>query len=283
MRKDFPHIGYAPSILRGFPCLRIGDELIAPIPDLLFNRFTEQLFYDFAGDDKLKNEFSKNFETYLHTILRDHANEFQICGEENYNNGQSKTPDAFAIKNQTVSIAFEAKSRKMSALAKFGENPLVEAESAFSEIAKGICQLWRYVVDSGRGLVPDSVRCGNSTHLLLVTLDDWLGGLSVEIRKKLFSKAHQLADGKSIPKSAEIRRPVLICAISDIEFKLTRGQMDGLEKILNTAKEEKYRDWMLQLIWNDVFPDSVEGTFVSMDRLETVWPWWGELKKKNRP
>ena len=61
--------GYHPSLLRKFPCLMIGNldnsHLICPFPDLLFNRMTEGIFYDFlATNENLSNIFSKRFEEH---------------------------------------------------------------------------------------------------------------------------------------------------------------------------------------------------------------------------
>ena len=247
LRKKFGHVGYAPSIFRNFPCIKIGGLVISPFVDLIFNRFTENLFYDFVGDGGLREEFGRNFESYIFTIFNDHAGDFSIANEIKYYKPVRLTPDLFIVDKGNVVAAFELKSRKLSAAARFNDDPTKDAEEAYREIAKGIYQLWKYAEDSDNQTVPLGVRASNSTELVLLTLDDWIGR-SPKVLKEIFSLANKFADEKFVSKSGHIRRAVSICTTSEIEIVLSKGPLEKLISALGASHAEKYRGWMISTV-----------------------------------
>lgn len=284
LRKKFRHVGYAPSIFRSFPCVRTGGLIISPFVDLIFNRFTENLFYDFVGDGGLREEFGGNFETYIFTIFNDQGGNFSIAKEMKYSRPERLTPDLFIIDKGNVVAAFELKSRKLGAAARFNADPIMDAEEAYKEIANGICQLWKYAEDSGNQTVPLDVRASNSTKLVLLTLDDWVG-MSPSVLENIYLLANEIADKKSLSKLEFIRRAVIICTTSEIEIVLSKGPMEKLILALDASQVEKYRGWMISTVWNDLFAgdqDELGNYFNSKNKLNDIWPWWKELSEAGK-
>lgn len=281
-RDGFDHVGYAPSVLRSHPCLDLGQVLIAPLVELLFNRFTEHLFYDFAGVGEFRAEFGKNFEFYVEEIFSEHADDFEVKTEMVYGKTQLRTPDLFLKQGQSVSVALELKSRKLSINAKYGGDPVSDAEGSFDEIANGIFQLWKYAQDSSRQLVPSDVCASSTTRLVLLTLDDWLG-MSKPVVDEVLVRAHSLADNKGIQKGTAIRRYVHFCTIDDVEQILNKGDIGDFVKVLDFALDARFKGWSLTSVRNELIGRAglpEKEPLNSFVKISKTLPWWGEFESE---
>jgi hypothetical protein len=278
IRNGFGHVGYAPSILRDRPCLEIGGRITAPIVELVFNRATETLFYDFVGDGGLREEFGRNFESYVEETLKDRAEGFDVLREVKYGTPQRATPDLFLKDAAGVKIAMELKSRKLPVIARFGEDPVAEAEDAFKEIAKGICQLWKYIEDSISDDVPLEVRANDATSLVLVCLEEWLG-MSDPVDELVRDRAHAIADEKGISKDANVRRYVQFCTADDLEYVLEKGDVNDFVNVIEQSSLLKYKGWGISSIRDDVLGKKKrddEAGSRTRGKIGEILNWWNE-------
>lgn len=276
MRSAYKHVAYAPSVLRSKPLIAAEGTLIAPLRELIPLRATKGLFYDFVENDQLREQFGRNFEGYVSEILTDHCAQYEVKNEVRYNGGRNVTPDVLLTTQNGVRVAFELKMRKMLARARFSENPVQSSIEDFSEVAKGFYQLWKYVEDSRSQSVPENVRAADSTHLVLVCMDEWLG-MSEMIAGAVLEQAHAIADRKGLSKDPNVRRKVHFCLLDDLEYVLSLGDAADLTAVLDRASDERFAGWSISSIRDEVFrdaPPSREFGMACTDRIGQVLSWW---------
>ena len=213
-------------------------------------------------------------------ILSDHAGGYAVKKEESYNSGKNATPDIFVTDNSGVCVAIELKMRKLLAKARFGENPVDSAIGEFSEIAKGIYQLWKYLEDSEREVIPQGVRASDQTRLLLVCMEEWLG-MSDLVTQAVLDQANEIADSKGLSKGPHIRRYVHYCLLDDLEYILSLGDTSDLVEVLDRAVEEKFIGWSVSSVRDEVFnnvPPKREFGLHCTNRIGDVLEWWNAFE-----
>ena len=118
------------------------------------------------------------------------------------------------------------------------------------------------------------------TRLQELTLDPFMQ-MARDPQNKVFAEANALADedGNITP---EDRRFVVICAIYDLEFILSRATEDSLLASLKASNEEKYQGWMLREVHRDTGAAKEFGKpkLYPFD-MKNVLPWWSLIDEFN--
>ncbi len=94
--KELSRTIYQPSVLREFPIVRVGRNLIAPLPDLIMYRATSGLFFDIVGNgQELINDANQRFEEYARLLIKSHMPRFEVLEAQLYrfNKSEAQTPD----------------------------------------------------------------------------------------------------------------------------------------------------------------------------------------------
>ena len=116
-------------------------------------------------------------------------------------------------------IVAECKATKLTYLAQFAEDPFEAAKKQYTQLAKGVFQLWRFFSHLRRGLVQEDL--GGDCHAVVFTLDAFMQ-MAREPENKVLAEANALAD-KDDNIAPEDRKRVSICPIYDLEFILSRA------------------------------------------------------------
>jgi hypothetical protein len=280
---QFP-TAYRSSLLRLFPIISFGpgeERLRAPLRELILLRVTAGLYYDLVkGPSHLRNEAADRFETYCLDFIASTMPLFSVRRSTSYRVGGNaiKGPDILVKHEGAVAIAVECKATKLTFAAQFAEDPLDEAEREYSEIAKGVFQLWRYFSHSRRGIIrADTVR--PNAHGVVLTLDTWLV-LSRELQKEITKAAEAMAAGDP-DIIAEDRRKVLICSIHDFEHTLLMSTEDAFLRVLSAGEEDRFTGWMLPNIFRETEKESPERKPFPFE-LGEVLPWWNAFYSAQR-
>jgi hypothetical protein len=242
-------VAYRPSILRRTPLVLFGksnEVARSPLPQLILQRITVGVYYDLVGGPpKIWHEIGTRFEKYsldlLQAMLPDAAPE----GSFKYKFKKTvDSPDIFLLKAGAVEVVVECKAKKMSIVAKYSTNPLEDARLGFSEIIKGIVQIWRFFSHCRRNseiksVAPDAIG-------LLLTLDPWLE--MSNYRSRVLDEAHKLADQIDTEISNEDRRRILFCSIDDLENTLERASSASFKKAVTESGKPDFNGWMLSKI-----------------------------------
>jgi hypothetical protein len=168
-------------------------------------------------------------------------------------------------------VVVECKTKKLSFVAQFGDDPVADAQAAYDEIAKGVFQLWRFFSHVRRGLfIAEKVR--PDVHALVLTLDPWLV-MAADLREKVIETATNIAKQKDPGIIAEDRRKVVFCSIEELESMLARGDEDSFLSALSAAREDQFKGWALPAVQRQVQKEQGEPRKFPFD-LGEVLPWW---------
>jgi hypothetical protein len=268
-----------PSILRKTPLIYVDDpdRLISPIPETILLRVTAGLYYDlFSGGQDVINDANARFEQYCIDLINGMMERFEVAGAYRYGpkGAQFDSPDVLIKDQGKLAIVAECKATKLTYLAQFAEDPFEAAKKQYTQLAKGIFQLWRFFSHARRGLVEEALAI--DCHAVVFTLDAFMQ-MARDPQNKVFAEANALADedGNITP---EDRRRVVICPIADLESILSRATEDSLLASLKTSNEEKYQGWMLREVHRDTGAAEKFGKpkLYPFD-MENVLPWWSRI------
>lgn len=278
LREGYDHIGYAPSVFRRFPLIKFENRgemrAMCPLPDLVFFRMTEGLFYDFVDAPScIRNEFAKNLELYIRDRVKSDC-DFKVLGDVAYGKTSERTPDVLLSNKERIIAAIEVKGRRQSAPVRFSEDPTRELLSSFEELAKGVFQLWKYVADSGAGLIPSVHAAGEDAQLAICTLDNWIEfGRGIE--EAIYRMAERKADSATRKIHKDARKRVSIFTINDLDFILSRSDVGTLLEVIRLSLTPEFEGWLLSSVFSHRFPEKVKAR--SVEPTQDVVPWWEAL------
>jgi hypothetical protein len=268
-----------PSILRKTPLIHVDDpnRLISPIPETILLRVTAGLYYDLlAGGQDIINDANARFERYCVDLIDAMMERFEVGGAYRYGpkGAQFDSPDVLIKAQGKLVVVAECKATKLTYLAQFAEDPFETAKKQYTQLAKGIFQLWRFFSHVRRGLVDEDLAA--DCRAVVITLDAFMQ-ISRDPRNKVFAEANALADedGNIAP---EDRKAVVICPIHDLESILSRATEDSLLSALKAANEVKYQGWMLREVHRDTGAETklAKPKLFPFD-MENVLPWWSRF------
>ncbi len=267
-----------PSILRKTPLIYGDpDRLISPIPEMILLRVTAGLYYDLLpGGQDIINDANARFEQYCADLIDLMMERFEVRRAFRYGpkSAQVDSPDVLIKDQGKLVIVAECKATKLTYLAQFAEDPFEAARKQYTQLAKGVFQLWRFFSHVRRGLVEEDL--GTDCHAVVFTLDAFLQ-MARDPQNKMFAEANALADEDGNIAS-EDRKPIVICPIYDLESILSRATEDSLLASLKASNEEKYQGWMLGQVHRDTGAAKEFGKPKPYPfDLDYVLPWWSRF------
>ena len=164
---------------------------------------------------------------------------------------------------------FDCKATKLSYLAQFAESPFDAARRQYEQIAKAVFQAWRYYSHVRRGLATAEVA--DESYVMIFTLD-WFLYMSQELKANVIGEAKVLAD-KDGQINDDDRRPVVFCAIHDLEGVLAIATEDTFLAALKTTQDEKFKNWQFREVYRDSTPEKPPRKDHPF-KLDGVLPWW---------
>jgi hypothetical protein len=268
-----------PSILRKTPLIYVNDpsRLISPIPETILLRVTAGLYHDlFPGGQDIINDANARFEKYCIELIDAMMERFEVSDAHRYGpkGAQFDSPDVLVRDQGKLVIIAECKATKLTYLAQFAEDPFEAANKQYTQIAKGIFQLWRFFSHVRRGLVKEDLV--SNCHAVVFTLDAFMQ-MARDSQNKVIAEANAMADiDHSI--APEDRKRVVICPVFDLEAILSQATEDSLLASLTASNENKYQGWMLREVHRDTGAAREFGKpkIYPFD-MENVLPWWSRI------
>lgn len=269
---------YKPSILRQYPCIRIGHRdrvLIAPLPALIMDRVTNGLFYDvIGGGGPVRQEVGRRFEEYSLALLSEML-DARLEPEATYRTslGPIAKPDILMFaKDGAVQLAIECKASRMSVTARFGDAP--EADRGYEEIAKGVMQLWRFFAHCRRQIAPN--RLAHDVQGMILTMDEWFAGRSTVI-PQIIARAHELADASAHEIPAADRRAVAFCTISELESVLVTATPTSLVETVRIGSGDR-AGWIFSTLHTETVAEkTAPKRYPFREALCDLLPWYARL------
>lgn len=278
LRSGPYNIAAKPSVLRRTPIICFGkDSFRAPLPELLVERATSGLYLDLVkAPDEVRNEISKRFEMYCFELVQD---VYKEKARKQYKYGSKKrsidSPDILIMQNDRVELIIECKATRMTFEARFSDAWHEAAERGYTELAKGVAQIWRHVSHMRRGLLPDRP----TDHLggLVLTMDPWMR-MTHGQDEKIFEMARQWCAANDPEIGPDDECPVGFTHIADLEslFHTTDADhaMSALHKIAARA------GWGANELGRDEGAPRVSRPFAFASRVADVLPWMTNLKRQ---
>ncbi|MGI8853925.1 MAG: hypothetical protein ACR2GC_11695 [Methyloceanibacter sp.] len=239
------------------------------------------MYHDlFPGGQDIINDANARFKQYCVDLIDVMLERFEVSGAYRYGpkGTQFDSPDILIKDQGKLVIVAECKATKLTYLAQFAEDPFEAAKKQYTQLAKGVFQLWRFFSLVRRSLVEEDLAV--DCHAVVFTLDAFMQ-MGRDPQNKVFAEANALADedGNITP---EDRKHVVICPIYDLEFILSRATDDSLLASLKASNEDKYQGWMLREVHRDTGASKEFGEpkLYPFD-MENVLPWWNRLGKLN--
>lgn len=281
-RRKIIHTADKPSILRQAPCLRFGangERIRAPLPELILERVTSGVFYDFVGAaGSVRNDYAKRFEAYSAEYLSHSLPSFEWETEFPYRMKREtlRTPDILCERNEAVSVALECKATRMSQEAMFGEDPM--NDRGYQEMIKGVFQLWRFFSHCRRGYTGRTL-CYKSVGVVL-TLDNWLV-LAERLRTQVLEGAKKLAAEKDVEIIENDMKPIVFVAVPELERTLAIATDITFMRALKQCNTKEYQGWRLDSVHNDLAKGKVpqKREYPFKGRLGELLPWWDEMRE----
>ncbi|WP_137044999.1 hypothetical protein [Pseudolabrys sp. FHR47] len=276
-----------PSILRKSPLIYVDDanKLVAPIPEAILLRVTAGLYFDLlAGGQAVINDANSRFEQYCAELFEKLMRQFGVKRAYRYGakGAQFDTPDILIKDGDKLAIVAECKATRLTYLAQFAEDPFEAARKQYSQIAKGVFQLWRFFAHIRCGVVEE--KLSNDCAAMIFTLDAYMQ-IAEELQNKVLTEANALADADGNIEQQD-RKHIIICPISDLESILTTSDEISLRESLKASSEPKYKGWMLNEVHRNTGATDRFGAPKPFPfDLADVLPWWkkiGELLDQHR-
>jgi hypothetical protein len=277
---DMP-TAYKPSILRQFPCVRVGHRnrsLVTPLPELIMDRVTNGLFYDvIGGGGAVRHEIGQRFEAYSFAILEKMLPHVQFSAESTYQtqHGPIATPDILMHDDRgAVELAIECKASRMSINARFGDAP--EEDRGYEEIAKGVMQLWRFFAHCRLRVAPQQLAV--DPQGLILTMDEWFAARATVI-PKIFARANELADASAHEIPLLDRRHVAFCSISEMEAVLATATPSSILEAVRIGSGDR-AGWLFSHLHDETKAEKSERkAYPFTNALCELLPWYARISE----
>ena len=275
LRSAVGHKAYQPSVLRSWPLIPSSSNsiLVAPLPELLIERGTNGLFYDFvSAGGEIRRTIGENFEKYCFDIMDSYLSSFSVLREVKYkglDNQEKASADLAVMDGHDIQLVIECKARRASFESKFAEGSPPLTGSAADEITKAVVQIWRTVAHRRKGLLKWPTISDAAIGVVL-TLDNWME-FAAHQKDDILDRAQSLAsEDKSI--IAVDRIPIIFTNISEVEFVLRSASDQDVLRVLRRGSNADRRGYMISSMLEecrldpkvekqDPFVDSIEAMF----------------------
>lgn len=240
-------IAYKPSVLRRTPMIAISDgnglEAFCPLPELLYLRFTDGLFYDLVGDDNLKRIIGERFESFVMEVTGHYLG--GVCrlvpeGKYGPKGKRRATPDIRVVNDfDELRVVIECKSRRIPYKVRSSPNPFVENNEVYDDLVKGVVQIWRYMADVRREKADCNYTISADIVGVVLMLEPWLqmhAETIREIRERAISHCQKQPEIEAVDQIE-----IAFVAMDDWEYSIQKiGAREFLSALNRHASPKKH-------------------------------------------
>lgn len=245
LRDDIQPVAYKKSVLRQTPII-LNDKAVAraPLRALIMHRITAGLYYDLVGGgSNIWREIGTEFESYCYELANamfktDVSASFKYKVRKTFDSPDVLVSDS---SGEGIRLVIECKAKKMSFVAKFSDNPLEDDWRGFSEIVKGVVQVWRFFSHCRRNASICTLH--KDVAGMILTLDPWLDVSTY--RTKILEHAKELAAHLDPDITVEDQKHIVFCSIDDFENTVGRSSVESFFNAVDKSATPEYDGWML--------------------------------------
>lgn len=242
-----------PSVIRNFPIIinRNKFTYMSPLPQLIMQRITSGLYYDIStGSQQLITGANQRFEDYVRHLIQAFLPQFNVLPSQKY--GPKKhsfdSPDVLIENKGEISVVIECKATKLTYAAQYGDDPINNATTAYSQLIKGVVQLWTFFSHVRRGIY-NTTPVSDYSYGILLTMDSWVQ-LSAGIQRMIIKLAtEKIKDDTDIIK--EDMKAIIFCPMQELSDILFITDEKGFLETLQNASKERYFGHSILSVMND--------------------------------
>lgn len=268
---------YTYNSLRGHPIIKtdyLGKKrLLCPLPELLFWRFTDGLYFELSSEKTFDNLYGSSFEKYVGDVAykaKTNSN-IIITPEEEYKVGKNLKHSSDWImsdKKATLFIECKTKRMKVAAKAELQTNEVLGRE--LDKAAEFVVQVYKTIYDYKQGRYSGLKYDENKKIFpLIVTLGEWYLFGEV-IPNEILGRVSKRMQDLSIPISLLEEAPYTFCSVNDFEILCQVIQKIGIDTVMTQKTESPAKKlWTLGQFLAEEFTEEYKSTkFLFEDELK---------------
>jgi hypothetical protein len=242
---------YAFSSLRGFPLIQMpwdgNDAIVCPIVTLLFWRITGGLYYSLCKHKQFGDAFGRSFQAYVGEVISRSISRpnSTLLAEQRYGQKALQRDSVdWILTDGDFALFLECKAKRLSWDAKAALNDIGPLELDLANLAAGIVQVYKAILDYRDGLYPHfPAKEGVEVFPAVVTLENWFM-FGPKIRELLHNAiVEQLTESK-LPVEILEELPYSVVCVADLETGLQCANLAGLRDYwTGKVGDAEMRDW----------------------------------------
>ena len=261
--EDF---AYSRNPLTVFPLVHAGLNgrhcVIAPIPTLLFDRFTAGVYYEIVKHPEFAHAFGNAFQRYVGEVLEVCLSNgsFAIYPECEYHLGKNrKNTVDWIVSDCSGNMFFECKTKRMrsdSKMALADTSPLLRDLLKISDF---VVQIYKSIQDAKDGHYPNWAPNDKPVYPLVVLLDEFYlfdAGLAETLNARISEKLLE----RNINPSILISSPYTIVSCADLEILMQVIAERGVQRVMDAKKEGEKSKWNMGVFLSNEFKSELDRT-----------------------
>lgn len=257
---------YRYSSLREFPLVRMSylgrEEVICPIPTLLFWRITTGLYYTLTDIQSFTTEFGRSFQRFVGEVLcaRITSPSRAVLEEQEYQVGRDRkdSVDWIVQQGDEAALFIECKTKRLTWASKAALFDLTALQRDLEMLADAVVQVYKTIVDYRNGCYPQiSYIEARQVFPVVVTLEDWYF-FGREMPERLDNLVKSKFAGGGFPDEWLSEMPYCILSIDELESASgALNTIDIATLILEKARDAEYSQWSFASYCGDRFSDEL--------------------------
>jgi len=244
--EDF---AFSRNPLAAFPLVHAGWNgrhcVIAPIPTLLFDRFTAGIYYEIVKNPQFSNTFGSAFQRYVGEVLAVSLGKdrFTVYPEVEYQIGKKRKDSAdWIASDPSGSLFIECKTKRMrsdSKIALVDTSPLLRDLLKVSDF---VVQIYKSIQDAKDGHYPHWTSSGTPIFPVIVLLDEWYlfdPNLEETLNARVVEKLKEWDIDADILSSS----PYEIVSCADFELLMQVVAQSGIQSVMSAKHAAGKSKW----------------------------------------
>jgi hypothetical protein len=257
---------YRYSSLREFPLVQIShqgrDEVLCPIPTLLFWRITTGLYYTLKDMPGFPNAFGGSFQRYVGEVLHQRITNprMTVLSDVEYHDRRHRkdTVDWIIQQGDESALFIECKAMRLTWASKAGVADLSALENDIRKLASAVVQVYKTIRDYRAGLYPNlHFVAARQIYPVVVTLEDWYF-FGREMPFRLDEAIRTEIEMTGLPAAWLEEMPY--CVMSVDEFEKAAGVLNsvGIQALIaGKVRDSEYRHWGFAAYCRHCYPEEV--------------------------
>lgn len=240
--------------LRAHPLLVHKRRLYCPIPNYLFWKITNGIYYDIVDNKSFANAIGKSFEDYCGKVLRKGISKssIEIIPEITYGKPEKKTCD-WILKQENTYLFIECKASRLKLGSKIKLTKTDDIEKDINRMVDCVFQAYKSLNDVLKNKVENIIIPENSNiFIAILTLEEWFITLNPIYDNQIRILVSQKLEKNNID-SIIMKYPYVINAISLFETQIQVIDAFGIEKFYTKVIKNEIQELNDKVEFKELF------------------------------